>query len=304
MTKGTPLRKLLWAVDPYSERTLQTKMASTLKGVFRSMPVPTDLVYILSEGHNEISLSKYPHWEEVDESEVKTRLRKISMTLGGAPGKAHILRVKSRSTRDAVAALLRLASREKAGAIAVATHGRKGVDRFFLGSFAETLMMQSHVPLLAINPSVHHLRKVSRLLYATDLSLKSRKITPLVLDLAKQFDCPVTVFHKLLEYKLVPPPGFVLRNLMDQLKEETTKKAGLFLKHASARGIPTELVLEESSPDLVSAIVKQAGREKSSLLVLEARRGRMASLVLGSTARRVIRECPSPVWVIPRRESK
>ena len=57
---------------------------------------------------------------------------------------------------DPIATILRAATTHRAGLIVVGTHGRRGLRRFFLGSVAEGVVRQSHVPVAVLRAS--HLR--------------------------------------------------------------------------------------------------------------------------------------------------
>ena len=89
----------------------------------------------------------------------------------------------------------------KADAIAVSTHSKEGMDHFLLGSFAETLIHHSTIPVIAVNPRTKPHASCKNILFPTDLSAESRKAFLKMIPLAKSWEAKVTVFFK------APNPG-------------------------------------------------------------------------------------------------
>lgn len=54
---------------------------------------------------------------------------------------------------DVARAIVEFAAKDRAAYIAMATHGRSGLRRLLLGSVAEQVVRQSHVPLLLYPPA-------------------------------------------------------------------------------------------------------------------------------------------------------
>ena len=112
------------------------------------------------------------------------------------------------SIKFAIAALVSYAKREKADLIAVSTHSKKAVTRFLFGSFSESLILQSDVPTFLISPKMHELKKLSRILYPTDLSEASRDTLETVVCFAKERGVSITLFHKVEYVNAYGVPGF------------------------------------------------------------------------------------------------
>src|SRR5208282_3187427 len=82
-------------------------------------------------------------------SEAKRKLEEIALEHFGS--KIHY-EVLVENSDDTAKAILEAARRLPPGCIVMATHGRKGMDRFLLGSVAERVLRESPWPVLTIRP--------------------------------------------------------------------------------------------------------------------------------------------------------
>jgi len=81
-------------------------------------------------------------------SEAREKLEEIARKhLGGSKIRYEILVEKSDDTAKSI---LEAARRIHAGCIVMATHGRKGFDRFLLGSVAESVEREASCPVLIV----------------------------------------------------------------------------------------------------------------------------------------------------------
>jgi nucleotide-binding universal stress UspA family protein len=85
--------------------------------------------------------------------------------------------------------------------IVMGTHGRKGVDRMFLGSTAESIVRTATCPVLTVGPGVTpqisgglEIRKV---LFATSLSKKTEPAASYAASFAREREADLTVLHAL-----------------------------------------------------------------------------------------------------------
>jgi len=77
------------------------------------------------------------------------------------------------------------------------THARKGVSRILLGSFAESLLRHTPVPLITVSPDTEFqpANGKSFLLFATDLSEESENGLTQILPLAKMLGLGIKFLH-------------------------------------------------------------------------------------------------------------
>ncbi len=82
-------------------------------------------------------------------SEAKRKLEEIALEHFGGKIRYEVL---VENSDDTAKAILEVARRLPPGCIVMATHGRKGTDRFLLGSVAERVLRESPWPVLTIRP--------------------------------------------------------------------------------------------------------------------------------------------------------
>lgn len=68
----------------------------------------------------------------------------------------HVIDLNPHSSYDIPRAILDAAQTYQADLIVMGTHGRQGIKRFFIGSIAEQLIRQSHLPVLLIRDQSSH----------------------------------------------------------------------------------------------------------------------------------------------------
>ena len=77
----------------------------------------------------------------------------VEITNGAEPGisgvNTHLL-LANKGAREMAQELVDYASQQGADLLVLGTHGRTGLMHLLMGSFAETVMRQSHLPLLII----------------------------------------------------------------------------------------------------------------------------------------------------------
>jgi nucleotide-binding universal stress UspA family protein len=80
--------------------------------------------------------------------------------------------------------------------LVLATRGRSGMSKFFLGSIAEEIARRVPCPVLAIGPQARHADRsleVKKVLFATDLSSQASTAIPYVLMAAKAWQASIDV---------------------------------------------------------------------------------------------------------------
>lgn len=175
-----------------------------------------------------------------------------------------------------------LAARRAAGAdlVVAGSHGRRGLDRFVLGSVSEEIVRLSPVPVLVARVPPRRVRSV---LAPVNLRPYARKGLEAAARAAAFLGAGLTVLC-VEEGGRGPDARAFVSGMIAQLPEELKKasRPRLILR----RGEPVREILRES--------------RRHGLTVLTAhRRGLLADLVLGTTAERVVRHARAPVLAVP-----
>ena len=132
------------------------------------------------------------------EAEAEDYLRRtaVQLTREGHPSK-YVLR-----HGPAAETILQAAAAEHSTLIALATHGRSGVDRWMLGSVAENLLQTSPVPVLMVrggpstpSPSNPKSRPIRSVLLPLDGSPQALEVLTPILALARGIDARVRILE-------------------------------------------------------------------------------------------------------------
>ncbi|MGK5083713.1 universal stress protein [Bdellovibrionota bacterium FG-1] len=310
-TQKRPLR-VVWAVDPSNQAALFSKSISQVLRYFsRSADTIIEPVYILKiapEISGEFSAKWRPQYGTAAEKMINQLTHELKVE-NVAPPK--VIFHDSMSTRGAADALADHASLTRADLIIAQTHSRKGLQRLFLGSFAETLLFQAKVPVMLIGKEMKSFRGFHNILFPTDFGDTSRAQLNRVIDLALPFKAHVTLFHS-VRHPVEPvwttfyTPG-ALAPFIDYVQREVdlaTRKAKSWQEIAKTRGIRLTYVIDEKGLGVWDHIVSLANKKNIGLIAMEAQSGPVASTLLGSITRQVVRHAPCPVLVLKAKSAR
>jgi nucleotide-binding universal stress UspA family protein len=306
--KTISARRAIWSCDPFESggETRET-VAQVLGFLNERIRASIEPVYVLSPadlslqaGAAQASVRQFaPSAEEM--------LRKAMKALKvKGLRQPKVLIQRTPLLRDSIKALLAYAKLQHADLIVVGTHARTGVSRFLLGSFAESLLLQSKIPVLAINPSVKP-RPVKRILFPTDFGSKSRLFFKKACALARELEAEV-ILHHAIPHPIEPVfqsgvyllgGGWVaMPDYMRDNESRMRKLAEQWVSDGRKGGAAVSTVFDAGSAGIRDSILKLAGERDVDLIVIGAQSGPVAATLLGSVARRVVREARCAVWVM------
>jgi nucleotide-binding universal stress UspA family protein len=152
MKPPAPCRTIVWAVDPSVSNGLLLGSAKAIHP-FASREITVIPVCV----ENRVPL---PEAGVLPAEVVERNRRAARSSIESAGKRARLPRVAEAEfvsgmftgRKEEVSALLELARARDAELIVAGTHARKGLARLFVGSFAETLMRASEIPVLIVNP--------------------------------------------------------------------------------------------------------------------------------------------------------
>lgn len=298
--------KILWAVDPFAEdKELHGNCVKALKAWVKGNEEPIRPVYVMSPDQMRIPAEVFANLRhKAEESGQKKMEALLKSAKIASLEKPTFLASFNYSLQSAVHVLLDYAKSEKADLIAVSTQSRKGVTRFLFGSFAETLALQSEIPLLLVSPKMGPVKELKTVFYATDLSDKSQETFEEVLKLAEKHQMRLVLYNK-IEYYTQYTSSTIGNSLVysDYLKEniaERNKHIQEMAEQARGLGIKTEIIIDQNPKTLSTptAILKAAKKVKASLIAIGAKTGPVQTALLGSVTRQVLRESHVPLWVL------
>jgi nucleotide-binding universal stress UspA family protein len=196
------------------------------------------------------------------------------------------------------------AESQGADLIVMATHGRRGIEKLFLGSTAEKVLQHAPCPVLLLRPKENEEMpgpgEVESILLPTDFSDAAAEAAPLALELVRHFGAKLDLFHCVEQE--VPPPYYAAGiTSVFELNDNIISVS----RQQLAKLVPDELedeikhdfvVVEGRSASEITAYAREAAID----LIVMATHGYsgLEQALVGSTTDRVIRHTPCPVLVV------
>ncbi|NBT59192.1 universal stress protein [bacterium] len=299
---GNGLR-VLWAVDILAtDKKVRSASESMLKALSKQAKLKINPAYIVRFSEQAQPLAR-GEGKKVFLENVQSVMKKgLSRTPFDLEEPKAILQ-KGVYLRSDVDALVSEAKRIKADLILVNTHARKGFSRFWMGSFAETLMHHSPLPVLFLNPSMKPLTQIKTILFPVNLSPDSQKVLRRVGKWAAHLGAQLVLYNN-VEYFVTSPElaltemAVFTENLEKDVKDrkKTLEKWGAQLKRDL--GIKVSSQVDESDARVSDGIIKLSKKLPSCVIAMASQTGPVLSVLVGSTTRRVVREATVPVLVV------
>lgn len=187
--------------------------------------------------------------------------------------------------------------------VALATHGRSGLQRMFLGSVADRLVQRARTPLFLVRPGTEAAEAATpmqSLVVPLDGSDLAANALPLVEDLAKALGLPVMLLRILPEgppysagSQFYPYPADLLQYAeLAALRDLKATGDGL-----RSRGVTVQWEVRFGDPG--PAIIEYAARTPGAVTVIASHgRSGPGRWPLGSVASKILRASTNPVVVV------
>ncbi|MCB0343048.1 MAG: universal stress protein [Pseudobdellovibrionaceae bacterium] len=302
------LKKVVWAVDPFSEMDetwMRAEQVLSKVCEFSNCNVVPTYVLGADSLHwiGNVMPPNVDHFVPLAEKALGDMSEQSSLKNLAEPV---VVVNHENSRRFDIKALLSFAKNEGADLIVLNTHAREGVARFFMGSFAESTLLKSDVPLLFVSPKTAPLGNIEKVLFPTDFSEASKS------TLDKFVDQYAGVVKEIVLLNKIPHPvdafvqtgvatvggGWVsVEQFMTSEIEERTKAAEAMAKKMATDSLKVSVEIDDSPGQVVDVILETAKKHKCHMIAMSAESGLLSSIVIGSVARGVIREAEMPVWV-------
>jgi nucleotide-binding universal stress UspA family protein len=294
------IRRILCPID-FSETSRQAvDQAVAIAKWYGSEIVGLHVVTLPTFPTPPIIAAQVTSWGEPTPAERQAREEELRVWL--EPAFAAGLRVQLIvDTGGAVSGILEAAARRAADFIVIGTHGLSGLDRFMLGSVAESVLRKASCPVLTVPPGVRAAAKVpyKRILCPVDFSKSSLAALEYAVSLAKEADADLTMLH-VFEW---PPEDDILYQQFDatQYHQSLERDARTRLE-----ALVTDEVRTWCQPTTATAfgkpyreILAAAERESADLIVIGIRgRGALDLTMFGSTTNKVVRRAACPVLTL------
>jgi nucleotide-binding universal stress UspA family protein len=203
-----------------------------------------------------------------------------------------------------ILAIDRYAKKIDADFVALHSHSRKGIKRFFIGSFAETFVLHSQLPTLIINPICEPARKIRTVIFPTDFSKESVATFRLAGNYAKKLGANLQIIHTISKPKLsifLSGAATVEQQSIEveQRKILAARQAERLLKICRKSNVPAEFnILENSGAfDPAKSVLEFSKNYQSPIIILAAKSSSMRASIIGATSREIARAANCPVLI-------
>lgn len=299
---------IIWAIDPFkTDKQTLTKSALYLDQLARDFRVKVRPTYILSPHTFYLPIDYFVPPTAVDfVRQARTKLEELLKSVKSPnflPG--NVLYDDSTTLKGTVDTFVENAKDENALLIFATTHGRKGLRRFWLGSFVETLLMYSAIPTISINPSSKVLAKPNSILLPTDLVKNSKKVLSKILPLAKRLNAKISILHVLrspvmeLGMEAVGPMNYsYYEKAWDDIKKSAQKKLDNWVEQTKKAGVRCEGTLIESADSISDVIISMSKAKKANLVAMASVSGPVENILTGGITRQIVRYNDCPTWIV------
>lgn len=185
------------------------------------------------------------------------------------------------------------------------THGRSGLDHYFLGSVAETLVRKLPCPVMTVGHEEGRTWEapglVSRILCATDFSGPSAAALAMAVSIAEALRADITLLHAIESLPDFSDPENLALIEVRPVREdlEQSARASLEKLAAKARSSRVNVDAKITFGSAHKDILKVAAEDRADLIIIGAQgHGFIEHLLAGSNAQHVIRHATCPVVTV------
>lgn len=305
------MQKVLVPLDgsAFAERAIETARALvTMKGG------ALEFVTVHEPGLPPSRISGAPPLDPRLDNEIRTNLRAYLARIEAAERGRSAFPVTSAfregDVGDEVAAQVTTGG---ADLVVMTTHGRGGVDRFWIGSVADHLIRSAVVPVLLVRSTAESgAVPLGRIVVAVAGSDDDDRIIGLLVEVSDLPRCQITLVHVLVpsptlaavDARLGPPPD-EMAGLPTTDTRDTDHAASRYLEwmagplRTGGAVVDTKVMLDGSA---ARAVLSVAESIKADLVVVgTAARPPIARMFIGSVADKIVRSAHCSVLVSPAR---
>lgn len=300
--------RIRWAMDPYTEKTDNWRQCREILHIIEKKSdceiIPTYSVgHRVSQWVGKFTDAGSKGLKATTESLMLDRLAELELPHLCGP---EVLEAEGYSPGAEVASFLNTAEKDGTDLIVVNTYSRNRMEKFFMGSFTETLLLKSKIPVLIVPPHSKSLEKLEKMFYPTDLSEESFEIFKSFLGSPVNFSSSVSLYHRVFEASdiLAQSANFGLgggwMTIEPFIGEEVLaqgKLADQWKAYAVRKGFSCDVKVEHNPDYLPEVIIQRALEQNSDIIALPTTAGKLDAVLLGSTARQVARRSEIPVMV-------
>lgn len=297
--------KVYWCLDIYSG-IKEENVLSLIKSLGHQENIRVTPVYFLDDeyikDHGHIIPQQMDAIKEVIQKVMKSHINELS-TLGEEVTEPEVVYSPTQTKRALADFAVKYFQENRADMVVLSTHAREGVERAFIGSFTESLLWLSPVPLLVIPPKIKDVPCMENVLYPTDASEKGFLMFRKIIEGPLIKKAKITLYHQV---------EFLRSSFMSALKEvvggqsflskeekgESLKtQLGEWFSLARKEGSDVEIIIDHSEERVAEGIIKKSESTSADLIIMPNFISEKKSFFVGSRTLEVIRNSKIPVLI-------
>ena len=295
---------IIWSVDPTQDPANAKNIIKELKVWAKHLNCDVQPVSIFSMSFLNLPMEMSFLWKDKLEEIAR---KSMTLYLKKAQAKdflpSDLVFISSQSNRKMATEMAKYAEVKNAQLVFANTRAMKTRNPFLMGSFAETLVATSRVPVLLLNPSAMASAKIPSILLPTDFSLTSKNALVKLEPWAKAFN------SKILLYNQVQTPNLYLADFngigrteglnleLKDVEKLRLRKGARWMSLLQSQNIKSSLLVERQRKYLAADILEAAKKNKVSLIAVANRSGPVSQALLGSVARDILLHAKCPVLI-------
>ena len=301
-------------LTPLDGSDLSEQVIPYARALASRLSLPTTLLMAIEPEHPSIgqALNPFLHSHETEthrSGHAESYLASVSARLQGAGVTANTLVPRGEPAH----AIVDEADNDPGTLIAMASHGRSGVARWWMGSVADRVLHMATNPLLLTRSQPHAAtgQEVApeRLIVPVDGSEIAEEVLPHVAYLASALNIPVDLLQVTIseaEYyqamsmglRVLPPSLPSFQSFSNSLEEEAQAYVADVRRGLAQQGVANiETRVLQGNP--AEAIVDHASTSPHNLVAMTTHgRSGVGRMILGSVAERVVRQSGGPVLLV------
>ncbi len=293
--------KILVALDGSSVAEQALPYARLLA---RALEAPLELLAVVDLRELLTSVDKVQKFDQLIDAETRRAQEYLQTVAKRFPSDSIKVAVEQGGTADVI---IEKAAADKSTLVAMATHGRSGLNRWLMGSVAEKVLRGSTNPLLLVralpNGKTAGEAFLKSMIVPLDGSELADMVLPTVVRIARQLDLEVLLLRAYSNPYAAfgggsGPYAVNLSELTAGLRAEARPHLEEKLAWLKKQGLAKALYLLEEG-DAADKIVAAAGDAPNRLVVMCSHgRSGVKRWALGSVAETVVRHSRSPILVM------
>ena len=306
-------------LTPLDGSDLSEQVLPYVRGLASRLSLPASFLMAVEAGHPSIGQALNPllHSHETENHRVghaEHYLASVAARMGGAGVSATTVVARG----EPAEAIVENAGTDPSTLIAMASHGRSGVARWWMGSVADKVLHTANNPLLLVRSQSHSASAQEsapeKLIVPVDGSEVAEEVLPHVAYLASTLGIPVDLVQITIseaEYyqamsmglRVLPPTLPSFQSFSDKVVEEAQAYISDVRNRLTQQGVANvqERLLQGSPAE---CIVDLASSSANSLVAMTTHgRSGVGRMILGSVAERVVRQSGGPVLLVRASQS-